>query len=65
MRRLAALGSLPGDENWLLDTLSDLGVLWRSPAGWEMGIPSFADYILLSRSGGRLAAWADAVPPSG
>ena len=46
MRRLAALGSLPGDENWLLDTLSDLGVLWRSPAGWEMGIPSFADYLL-------------------
>ena len=46
MRRLAALRSLPGDENWLLDTLSDLGVLWRSPAGWEMGIPSFADYLL-------------------
>ena len=46
MRRLAAPDSVPGDEVWLLETLSDLGVLWRSSAGWEMGIPSFADYLL-------------------
>lgn len=38
--------SLSMDEDRLLKTLSDLGVLWRTPAGWEMGIPSFADYVL-------------------
>ena len=43
---LAPQSSHPGDETWLLDTLSDLGVLWRTPAGWEMGIPSFTDYLL-------------------
>ena len=46
MDTLAASETLPGDGNWLLDTLSDLGVPWRSPAGWEMGIPSFADCLL-------------------
>ena len=31
----------------LLNTLTDLGVLWRTPpADWEMGIPSFADFVL-------------------
>ena len=41
------LRSLPGDGDGLLDTLTDLGILWRGRAGgWEMGIPSFADYLL-------------------
>ena len=31
----------------MIETLSDLGVLWETPdGGWEMGIPSFGDYIL-------------------
>ena len=31
----------------LLDTLRDLGVVWEaSPGVWEMGIPSFADFVL-------------------
>ncbi len=34
-------------EAELLNTLTDLGVLWETPpAGWEMGIPSFADFLL-------------------
>ena len=34
-------------EAELLYTLTDLGVLWETPpAGWEMGIPSFADFLL-------------------
>ena len=41
-------------ETELLDTLSDLGVLWEAePSVWEMGIPSFADHIL-GRSSGPL-----------
>ena len=41
------LRSLPGDGGGRLDTLTDLGILWRGTAGgWEMGIPSFADYLL-------------------
>ena len=40
----------------LLGTLSDLGILWRSGSGWEMGIPSFGDYLL------ELAA-GDGPPP--
>ncbi len=31
----------------MIETLSDLGVLWETPdGGWEMGIPSFGDYVL-------------------
>ena len=30
----------------LLAALTDLGVLWETPAGWEMGIPSFGDFLL-------------------
>ena len=34
-------------EAEVLHTLTDLGVLWEtSPAGWEMGIPSFAEFLL-------------------
>ncbi len=37
----------PGSWTALLDTVTDLGVVWETPAGaWEMGIPSFADYVL-------------------
>ena len=39
------------DRGSLLTTLRDLGIVWEtSSAVWEMGIPSFADYIL-RRSG--------------
>ena len=44
---LAERHSLPGDGSWLLDALADLGILWQSGAGgWEMGIPSFGEYVL-------------------
>ncbi len=47
LARLAAPHGLPGDETWLLENLSDLGVLWRGgPGRWELGIPSFGDYLL-------------------
>ena len=46
LAEIVAEQSLSGDETWLRETLSDLGVIWRTPAGWEMGIPSFADYVL-------------------
>ncbi len=47
LNEIATEQSLSGDETWLLDTLSDLGVLWRSDSnGWEIGIPNFADYLL-------------------
>ena len=42
-----AAAPVPVGETELLDTLSDLGVLWEAePSVWEMGIPSFADHIL-------------------
>lgn len=44
---LAQRESVPYDRSALLTTLRDLGVVWEtSPAVWEMGIPSFADYVL-------------------
>ena len=44
---IAAPDSFPLDEVALLDTLRDLGVVWEaSPGVWEMGIPSFADFVL-------------------
>ena len=50
LTEIAAAQTLPGEAAWLLDTLSDLGVLWRNAAGvWEMGIPSFGDYLLSLR----------------
>ena len=43
---LAGAAGATGEAE-LLNTLTDLGVLWRSgAAGWEMGIPSFTDHIL-------------------
>lgn len=37
-------------EGELLAVLTDLGVLWETPpAGWEMGIPRFADFLLRQR----------------
>ena len=47
LRQLADDGVVPCDELTLEQELSDLGVLWEARAGvWEMGIPSFADYLL-------------------
>ena len=44
---IAAADSFPLDEVALLDTLRDLGVVWEaSPGVWELGIPSFADFVL-------------------
>ena len=44
---IAGLESVPFDPASLLVTLRDLGVVWETASGvWEMGIPSFADYIL-------------------
>ena len=45
LRELAAEAALPNDPSELLETLSDLGILWRSPTGWEPGIPSFVSYV--------------------
>lgn len=45
--QLADDGVVPFDNLTLEQELSDLGVLWEARAGvWEMGIPSFADYLL-------------------
>ena len=42
-----AMAPVPVSETELLNTLSDLGVLWEAePSVWEMGIPSFADHVL-------------------
>ncbi len=47
LRAIAARESIPTDRGQLLSTLSDLGVLWEiPPAGWELGIPSFGDFLL-------------------
>ena len=47
LRRFGADPSIPFDDLSLRDELSDLGVLWEvRPRVWEMGIPSFADYLL-------------------
>ena len=51
LREIAARESVPFRPALLLVTLRDLGVVWETASGvWEMGIPSFADYIL--RRGG-------------
>ncbi len=43
----AAPDAFPLDEVALLDTLRDLGVIWEATPGvWELGIPSFADFVL-------------------
>ena len=45
-------GLAPHDRSSLLTTLSDLGVVWETSSDvWEMGIPSFADYVLRRASG--------------
>ena len=47
LRSLADEGAIPYDYLALEEQLSDLGVLWEADLGvWEMGIPSFADYLL-------------------
>ncbi len=44
--RFLADASGGSGEADLLAALTDLGVLWETPDGWEMGIPSFGDYLL-------------------
>ena len=47
LRRAGAEDSVPLDDLGLRVELSDLGVVWSADgAVWEMGIPSFADYLL-------------------
>ena len=47
LERFAGEDSIPFDRASLKQELSDLGVLWSVRAGvWEMGIPSFADYLI-------------------
>ena len=39
--------SVGDDPARLLETLSDLGVLWETrPSEWELGIPSFAEFVM-------------------
>ena len=47
LRRFESETSNPSDSIRLRDELSDLGVIWSADdEEWEMGIPSFADYLL-------------------
>ena len=47
LRTVGGEESVPFDEMALEQELSDLGVVWSErPGFWEMGIPSFADYLL-------------------
>ena len=47
LRRVSNDDSIPLDDLDLRQELTDLGVVWSTPSGvWEMGIPSFADYLL-------------------
>lgn len=52
IERLAAGDRVALDHVALLTRLEDLGVVWQAAPGvWEMGIPSFADYILRREAG--------------
>ena len=47
LRTVVGEGAVPFEEMALEQELSDLGVVWSvHPGIWEMGIPSFADYLL-------------------
>ena len=47
LQALSREGTVPFDDTALEEELSDLGVVWSVRAGvWEMGIPSFADYVI-------------------
>ena len=47
LRQFGAEPEIPFDDLSLRGELSDLGVLWPvRPGVWEMGIPSFADYLI-------------------
>ena len=47
LRRFANGDEVPFDAPALREKLCDLGVVWSErPGFWEMGIPSFADYLL-------------------
>ena len=47
LRRFEGDASIPFDSLRLREELSDLGVIWSADdETWEMGIPSFADYLL-------------------
>ncbi len=46
LRPLAERDSVPFDDLGLRQELTDLGVVWSvRPGTWELGIPSFADYL--------------------
>ena len=50
LRTIVGEDTVPFDDQALEQELSDLGVVWSVRAGaWEMGIPSFADYLLRRR----------------
>ena len=47
LRHFGGQPEIPFDDLSLRDELSDIGLLWSVRNGvWEMGIPSFADYLL-------------------
>ena len=47
LRQISNQDSIPLEDLDLRKELTELGVVWSSPSGvWEMGIPSFADYLL-------------------
>ena len=47
LESLADRESIPFDVISLRNALRELGIIWQTSAGiWEMGIPSFADYVL-------------------
>lgn len=52
LEELADQESVPLDVVSLRNAVRDLGIIWQTSAAvWEMGIPSFADYILRREAG--------------
>lgn len=57
LQLIAKRDSMLLDRASLLTTLRDLGIVWEASSGvWEMGIPSFADYVL--RRAGKISGGA-------
>ncbi len=56
VERLAADDAIPLDRVALLNQLEDLGIAWQAyPGVWEMGIPSFANFILSRENGSPMS----------
>ncbi len=56
IERLATDDAIELDRVALLNRLEDLGVVWQaSPGRWEMGIPSFANFVLHRENGSPTA----------